>query len=65
VVAQRRLLDTYPGSAKVPDAMLNMASALRDSGDVAGERRMLEQLVSRHPSSEAAEKARKRMAARN
>jgi len=65
VVAQRRLLDTYPGSAKVPDAMLNMASALRDSGDVAGERRTLEPLVSRHPSSEASEKARRRMAGRN
>lgn len=64
VLAQQRLLDTWPGSAKVPDAMLNMASALRDSGDAAGEKRMLDQLLARHPASEAAEKARKRLAAR-
>ena len=64
IAAQKRLLDTWPGSAKVPDAMLNMASALREGGDVAGERRVLEQLVSRHPASEAADKARKRMAPR-
>lgn len=62
VLAQKRLLDVYPTSAKVPDALLNMASALRDSGDVAAERRTLEQLVSQHPASEAAEKARKRLA---
>ena len=65
ILAQRRLIDTYPGSAKVPDAMLNMASALRDSGDASSERRTLEQLVARFPASEAAEKARRRLAARN
>ncbi|MBU3694881.1 MAG: tol-pal system protein YbgF [Rhodocyclaceae bacterium] len=65
ILAQRRLIDTYPGSAKVPDAMLNMASALRESGDVASERRTLEQLIAKFPASEAAEKARKRLATRN
>jgi len=64
IAAQKRLLANWPGSAKVPDALLNMASALRDSGDSAGEREALEQLVARHPASEAAEKARKRLAAR-
>ena len=64
IAAQKRLLDTWPGSAKVPDALLNMASAMRDGGDLAGERKTLEQLVARHPASEAAEKARKRLAAK-
>lgn len=64
IAAQKRLLDTWPGSAKAPDALLNMASALRESGDAAGERKMLEQLIARHPASEAADKARKRLAAR-
>jgi len=65
VLAQKRLLDVYPASPKVPDALLNMASALRDSGDAASERRTLEQLIAQHPASEAAEKARKRLAASN
>ena len=64
IAAQKRLLDTWPGSAKAPDALLNMASALRESGDAAGERKTLEQLIARHPASEAADKARKRLAAR-
>ncbi len=64
IAAQKRLLDTWPGSAKAPDALLNMASAMRESGDTAGERRTLEQLIARHPASEAAEKARRRMSAR-
>lgn len=64
ISAQKRLIETWPGSAKVPDAMLNMASALRDSGDVGGERRTLELLINRHPASEAAEKARKRLTAK-
>jgi tol-pal system protein YbgF len=64
IAAQKRLLETWPGSAKAPDALLNMASALRESGDTATERKTLEQLISRHPASEAAEKARKRLAAR-
>ncbi len=44
--------------------MLNMASCLRESGEAASERKLLEQLVARFPASEAAEKARKRLTAR-
>jgi len=64
IAAQKRLLETWPGSAKVPDALLNMASAQRETGDAAAERKTLEQLIAKHPASEAAEKARKRLAAR-
>ena len=64
ITAHRTLIDTYPNSAKIPDSMLNMASCLRESGEAASERKLLEQLVARFPASEAAEKARKRLAAR-
>lgn len=63
IAAHRFLLDTYPSSNKVPDSMLNMASCLREMGDLSGERKTLDQLVNRYPSSEAAEKARKRLSA--
>lgn len=59
---QQRLLATYPESASVPDAMLNMASAQFESGDAAGSRKTMETLVARHPTSDAAEKARRRLA---
>jgi len=64
IAAQKRLLDIWPGSAKAPDALLNIASAQRETGDAAAERKTLEQLIARHPASEAADKARKRLAAR-
>lgn len=64
IAAQKRLLETWPGSAKAPDALLNMASAFRETGDAAAERKTLEQLIAKHPASEAADKARKRLAAR-
>lgn len=64
LLAHQRLLEVYPASPKVPDSMLNMASCYRDTGDAAAERAMLERLIATHPASEAAEKARKRLAAR-
>ncbi len=64
IAAQKRLLETWPGSAKAPDALLNMASAFRETGDALAERKALEQLIAKHPASEAADKARKRLAVR-
>lgn len=64
IAAQKRLLEVWPNSAKAPDALLNMASSQRESGDAAAERKTLEQLIAMHPASEAAEKARKRLAVR-
>ena len=64
ISAQRTLIANYPDSAKVPDALLNIASAQSELGDTAGARRTLEELVSKHPQSEAAGKAKQRLAGR-
>jgi tol-pal system protein YbgF len=64
MATQRQLLATYPDSAKVPDALLNIASCQLELGDAAGSRRTLEEIVAKHPQSEAAAKARQRLANR-
>jgi tol-pal system protein YbgF len=64
IAAQRTLISTYPDSSKVPDALLNIASAQAELGEAATSRRTLEELVAKHPQSEAAQKARQRLAAR-
>jgi TolA-binding protein len=48
----------------VPDALLNVASAQFELGDGAASRRTLEELIAKYPQSEAATKARQRLAIR-
>jgi len=64
IASQRQLIATYPDSPKIPDALLNIASCLTETGDNAGARRTLEQLVQKYPGTEAAGKARQRLAGR-
>jgi tol-pal system protein YbgF len=64
ITAQRTLIANYPDSAKVPDALLNIASAQSELGDTAGARRTLEEILAKYPQSEAAPKARQRLAGR-
>ena len=54
----------YPDSAKVPDALLNIGSAQSELGDNAAARKTLEELIARHPQSEAAAKAKQRLGMR-
>jgi tol-pal system protein YbgF len=61
---QRQLIATYPDSAKIPDAMLNVASCQIELGDTPAARRTLEDIVSRYPGTEAAGKAKQRLAGR-
>jgi tol-pal system protein YbgF len=63
--SQQTLLKTYPDSPTVPDAMLNIASSQIEMGESATGRKTLEELVARFPISEAAEKAKRRLAALN
>ena len=65
IASQQALLKTYPDSPTVPDSMLNIASSQIEMGESAIGRKTLEELVARYPVSEAAEKARRRMAAFN
>ncbi len=62
IASQRQLIAAYPDSLKVPDAMLSIATAQLDLGDAAGARRTLEDLVAKFPKSDAAVKAKQRLA---
>jgi tol-pal system protein YbgF len=60
--AQQALLTSYPDSPKIPDALLNLGSAYAAQGDNANARKTLEDLLARFPQSDAAEKAKARLA---
>src|SRR4051812_49391505 len=62
IEAERRLLGTYPESAKVPDGMLIIGTAESSLGDTPAARKTFEELVSRFSGSDAAEKAKSRLA---
>ena len=63
--SQQTLLKTYPDSPTVPDSMLNIASSQIEMGESAVGRKTLEELVAKFPISEAAEKAKRRIAGLN
>ncbi len=60
--AQQNLIKNYPDSPKVPDAMLAIAGIQAEQGGTAASRITLEDIVARYPGSEAAGKARQRLA---
>jgi tol-pal system protein YbgF len=60
---QQKLVVAYPTSAKVPDAMLNIASNQIALDDLAGGRKTMEELVDKHPGTNAAKLAARRLAA--
>jgi len=62
IASQQKLIATYPGSSSVPDALLNMASSQIELGDMPGARSTLDGIVTRYPTSEAAVKAKRRLA---
>jgi tol-pal system protein YbgF len=64
IASQRQLLLAWPDSPKVPDALLNVASAQSELGDSAAARRTLEELVGKFPQSDAAAKAKQRLGQR-
>jgi tol-pal system protein YbgF len=62
IANQQKVVSTYSDSASVPDALLNIASSHIELGDTVAARKDMDTLVSRYPTSEAAEKARRRLA---
>lgn len=60
---QQKLLAAYPTSAKVPDALLNIATNQIGLGNIDAARKTLEELVAKHPGTNAATLAAKRLAA--
>jgi len=61
IEAQRKLISTYPDSPKVPDALLNLGSAELGLGDAAAARKTWDELIAKHPNTDAAEKAKQRI----
>jgi tol-pal system protein YbgF len=62
IASQQKLIASYGDSSSVPDALLNIASSQLEQGETAVARKTMDGLVSRYPSSEAAEKAKRRLA---
>lgn len=62
IASQRSVIKAYPDSAKIPDALLNIASSQAELGETAAARKTMEEIVAKHPASEAADKARRRIA---
>ncbi len=46
----------------MPDALLNIASSQAELGETAAAHKTMDELVGKHPASDAADKARRRMA---
>ncbi len=65
IANQQTLIKTYPESPTVPDAMLNVASSQIEMGETIAGKKSLEDLVKQFPISDAADKAKRRLAALN
>ena len=64
IATQRQLVSQFPGNPKVPDALLNIATSQFELNDAAASRRTLEELIAKFPQSDAAIKAKQRLAIR-
>ncbi|MHB1187791.1 tol-pal system protein YbgF [Thiobacillus sp.] len=58
---QQKLLVLYPASNKVPDALLNIATSQLALDDTVSARKTLEDLVAKHPGTQAATLAARRL----
>jgi len=63
IITQQKVLDLYPESAKVPDAMLNIANSQIQLGLVPGAKKTLRELIAKFPNSEVITAAQKRLKA--
>ena len=64
ISTQRQLIAQYPDSAKASDALLNIASAQSELGDLQGARATLQEVAGKYPATEAGIKARQRLGIR-
>tara|TARA_R110002073_G_scaffold324105_1_gene501872 strand:- start:278 stop:1093 length:816 start_codon:yes stop_codon:yes gene_type:complete len=62
--AQNKLISVYPDSTKIPDALLNIASSQQETVGSKAAKATLKDLIERYPFSDAAEKAKRRLAKR-
>ena len=64
IAAQRQLIAQYPDSAKASDALLNIATAQSELGELQAARATLQEVASKYPASEAGAKAKQRLGIR-
>lgn len=62
IEVQKKLIKDFPESAKVPDAMLNIASSQQEINHKTAAKKTLKDLIAKYPISDAAEKAKQRLA---
>jgi tol-pal system protein YbgF len=62
LAAQEQVVVKHPQSPKAPDALLAIAAIQAEQGDAGSARNTLEDIIARFPSSDAAGKARTRLA---
>jgi len=60
---QQKLVAVYPASPKVPDALLNIAANQIALDNLTGARKTLEEIVAKHPGTNAATLAARRLSA--
>ncbi len=58
---QKKLLADYPASNKVPDALFNIAASQLALNDAGSARKTLEEIVAKHPGTQAASLAARRL----
>jgi tol-pal system protein YbgF len=61
IYVQQELVKDFPDSAKVPDAMLNIASSQKEINYTTASQKTLKDLIAKYPISEAAKKAKLRL----
>lgn len=61
ISAQMVVVKLHAGSARAPDAMLNIASSYTELKDKINAKKMLDRLVAQYPNSEAAKTAKERL----
>lgn len=64
ITTQRQLIAQYPDSAKASDALLNIASAQSELGDIQAARLTLQEVANKYPTTEAGAKAKQRLGIR-
>ena len=63
IATQQKVLDLHPESAKVPDAMFNMANSQIQLGQVTNAKKTLRALIAKYPDAEVTPSAQKRLKA--
>ena len=64
IASQRQLIGQYPDNPKASDALLNIATAQSELGELQAARATLQEVIAKYPATEAATKARQRLGIR-